>query len=155
MEEPYVQDAIPTILKQYFASLEQSNGNKELLQQWQDYFAPNDKTDSDWEHRPKPKPGYLVPIMVGYKAISSVYPAGNVKNTRDTDTPVCFVEAAHSVGEWKGIHRIKSMEELNACLWHYHYEQHWYLCKQVTQAPDYLPNSNRTEIETESEIDFY
>jgi arylamine N-acetyltransferase len=40
MEEPYVQDAIPTILKQYFASLEQSNGNKELLQQWQDYLAP-------------------------------------------------------------------------------------------------------------------
>jgi putative ubiquitin-RnfH superfamily antitoxin RatB of RatAB toxin-antitoxin module len=25
---------------------------------------------------------------------------------------------------------------------------------KVTQAPDYLPNSNRTEIETESEIDF-
>lgn len=155
LEQPYRQDAIPTILKQHFASLESSKANKELLQQWQDYLAPNDKTDADWEHQPKPKPGYLVPIMVGYKAISPAYPAGKVKNTRDTDTPVCFVEAVHSVGEWQGIHRIKGIEELNACLWHYHYGQHWYLCKQLTHTSDHLPELNPIETETELETNFY
>lgn len=148
----YDPDAIPNILKLYFASLETNNVNKALLQQWQDYFAPNEKTDADWEYQPNPKPGYLIPIMTGYKAISTVYPAGEVKNTRDTETPVCFVEAVHSVGEWQGVHRIKDIEALNACLWRYHDEQDWYLCKQQAYLPTDLPISAS---ETESELDFY
>lgn len=155
LESPYQQDLIPAILIQYFANVVKNKTNENLLQQWLDYLNPNEQTDADWEHQPKPKPGYLVPIMSGYKAISPVYPAGEVKNTRDTETPVCFVEAVHSVGEWKGMHRIKDIEELNACLWHYHHEQHWYLCKQLPNILAHLPEPTSAETATESETDFY
>ncbi len=152
---PYHADVIPNILKEYFSNLEANKTNKDLLQQWQDYLFPNEKTDADWAYLPKPKPGYLVPIMTGYKAISDEYPAGIVKNTRDNETPVYFVEAVHSVGEWKSVHRIQNIEELNACLWQYQYELNWYLCKQLTQITDHLRESNTTVTETESETDFY
>lgn len=152
LAQRYHPDAIPNNLKPYFANLETNKANKALLQQWQDYLAPNEKTDADWEYLPKPKPGYLVPIMTGYKAISPVYPAGEVKNTRDTETPVCFVEAVHSIGEWQGVHRIKDIKALNACLWRYHHEQHWYLCKQQVHLPaDLLMSASKTE----AELNFY
>jgi len=68
--------------------------------------------------------------MVGYKAISEVFDNKEIENTRDNETPVCFVESVHSVGEWQSAHRIRSTKELNNCLWRYHYEKNWYLCKQ-------------------------
>lgn len=150
LAQHYRQEAIPDVLKQYFSSLEQNKTYKNLLQQWQGYIEPNEKTDAVWKYLPKPKSGYLVPIMTGYKAISPVYPAGEVTNTRDTETPVCFVEAVHSVGEWKSIHRIKNIEELNICLWHYYHEEHWYLCKQSSS-----PVLSQSAAETDSEREFY
>ncbi len=152
---PYSLESVPEILVSYFKNLEQSKANKTLLQQWQNYLAPNEQTDADWEYIPKPKQGYLVPIMTGYKAISSLYPAGEVKNTRDNETPVCFVEAVHSVGEWKSVHRIKSIEELNSCLWHYHYEENWYLCKQSLESPMNLAQLNEKNIEADTDLNFY
>ena len=149
---PYAADAIPPELLQYFSSMEPSKFNKKLLQQWQEYVDPNDKTEADWEYMPKPKPGYLVPIMAGYKAISPVYQSGEVANTRDNETPVCFVEAVHSVGEWRGAHRIKSIEELNQYLWHYHYEENWYLCKQ-SFVSDESPTQSASDVT--SEYDWY
>lgn len=164
-QQPYHRDSIPEILKPHFANLELTKAHKELLEQWQNYLSPNENTDADWESLSKPKPGYLVPIMTGYKAISPVYDKLNdIKNARDNEplddgvnrkNPVCFVEAVHSVGEWRGVHRIKDIEELNACLWHYDHEPNWYLCKQLTHTSDHLPESNPTETETESETDFY
>lgn len=151
LETPYTCDSIPPALIQYFSNLEPSKTNKIMLQQWQNYRIPNENIDADWEYIPKPKPGYLVPIMAGYKAISSVYPAGEVKNTRETESPVCFVEAVHSIGEWQGVHRIKDIEALNACLWHYHHEEHWYLCKQFANLPI---TSSLPVNETNSELNF-
>jgi len=152
LEVPYRSKSMPDVLSEYFSNLESTKANGNLIQQWQEYCAPNEKTDADWEYIPKPKPGYLVPIMVGYKAISPVYPQGEVANTRDNETPVCFVEAVHSVGEWKGVHRVKSMEELNNFLWHYHYEGNWYLCKQLPVLDLLSAQSNS---DTESEYDWY
>jgi CRISPR-associated protein Csy2 len=149
--KPYAKETILQDLKDYFAAIDL---NQSLKQQWQDYMNPNEATDADWEYVAKPNPGYLVPIMTGYKAISPVYDAGQVKNTRDVETPVCFVEAAHSVGEWKGVHRIKTMKDLAATLWHYDYEAHWYLCKQRTEAATDLPQTT-TEDATDSVYDFY
>ncbi|TAL43216.1 MAG: hypothetical protein EPN89_16180 [Methylovulum sp.] len=54
-----------------------------------------------------------------------------LQNTRDSITPVCFVEAAHSIGEWRSLHRIQQISDM---LWHYRYEQDWYLCRQGEQA---------------------
>lgn len=51
-----------------------------------------------WEH--VSKKGWLVPVPVGFSAISPLYPAGEVKNVRDASVPFRFVEAAYSLGEW-------------------------------------------------------
>lgn len=58
------------------------------------------------------KPGWLVPLPVGYAAISPMYAPGEVKNARDNDTPFRFVESVLSLGEWVGPHRIKNLHDL-------------------------------------------
>ena len=63
------------------------------------------------------KPGWLVPLPVGYAAISPLYAPGEVKKARDNDTPFRFVESVLSLGEWVGPHRIKTLDEL---LWRHH-----------------------------------
>jgi len=130
LDHPYDQEAISNELKVHFASLPVNTVNKKILAEWQTYCAPNEKNDASWEYVKKPELGFLVPIMVGYKAISQVYPNHEVANTRDSETDVCFVEAVHSIGEWQGVHRIRDEQTLKQSLWHYDYQEHWYLCKQ-------------------------
>ncbi len=148
LEQPYSQTTIPEVMKKYFASLTENKANKSLLNQWKNYCSPTEKTDAVWEYMDKPDLGFLVPLMVGYKAISPVYSNSEVANTRDNETDVCFVEAVHSIGEWQGIHRIKSEQELAQTLWRYHYEKNWYLCKQVSEPTQ----AKETETETETEV---
>jgi len=146
LETPYQEDSIPDELKQYFNKLEKNKANEKLLSQWKDYCQPNEKTDADWEYIAKPKTGYLVPIMTGYKAISEVYPNHEVGSTRDNETDVCFVESVHSIGEWQSVHRLKNEEQLKDCLWHYHYEKDWYLCKQ-NQTKQGVTSNNESNTE--------
>ncbi|AWX14797.1 type I-F CRISPR-associated protein Csy2 [Mergibacter septicus] len=78
------------------------------------------------EWRQEQKQGYLVPIQIGYKAISQTYAANQVANSRDQTTPVTFVEAIHSIAEWVGSpSRITSMAQI---LWTYHYAAPFYVC---------------------------
>ena len=63
------------------------------------------------------KPGWLVPIPVGYNAVSELYAPGVVKRSRDLSAPFRFVESVLSLGEWKSPHRLASLDEL---LWHHH-----------------------------------
>jgi CRISPR-associated protein Csy2 len=63
------------------------------------------------------KPGWLVPLPVGYAAISPLYAPGEVKNARNNETPFRFVENVFSLGEWVGQHRVKSLQEM---LWAHH-----------------------------------
>ena len=126
---PYELDAPPAVTE-YFATLNRNDANQALLKQWQHYLYPTAKTPADWEYLPKPSAGYLVPIMTGYKAISQIYDNRDIANTRDSKTPVCFVEATHSVGEWRGVNNFRTAEDIASCLWHYEYQEHWYLCKQ-------------------------
>lgn len=127
----YQENDIPESLQCYFEKLEKNIANKNLLEQWDNYCAPNSETSADWEYVPKPFSGFLVPIMIGYKAISPLYKNNEVGNTRDNETPVCFVESAHSVGEWLSVHRLKKSQDFEEAVWQYHYEENWYLCKQV------------------------
>jgi len=130
LEKPYQENDIPKEIRTLFDQLENNSANKQLLKQWKDYCAPDNNTDADWQYIKKPRMGYLVPIMIGYKSISRVYKNKEVSNTRDNETDVCFVEAAHSIGEWQSAHHLKTPEQLQKCLWHYHYEENWYLCRQ-------------------------
>ena len=129
----YQDTEIPNAIIQYFDCLEDNKQHKKLLSEWQSYTNPDNKTLANWEYQPKPATGYLVPIMTGYKAISPVYKNNEVDNTRDASTDICFVEAAHSIGEWQSVHRIKSIEQLQNALWCYDYHPNWYLCKQNYQ----------------------
>lgn len=134
------------LLAEHFDQLKLEDKEVELVDAWLDFSAlkykakpilsknetsPTSETKAEWELEPKPGKGWLVPVMTGYKAISDVYPPGEVKNVRDTEVPVCFVEAIHSIGEWRGVHRLK---DINDCLWRYHYDNQWYLCRQAKEA---------------------
>lgn len=59
--------------------------------------------------------GWIVPIPVGYGALSELHSPGSVRNARDATTPFRFVESLYSVGEWIGAHRLRSPQQL---LWY-------------------------------------
>lgn len=79
------------------------------------------------------QPGWIVPIPVGYRAISPLYAAGEVKNARDDVTPFRFVESIASLGEWKSPHRLHLPQEL---LWTYQANAHdgVYRCVSLAQS---------------------
>lgn len=56
--------------------------------------------------------GWIVPVPVGYGALSELHPAGSVRHSRDQTTPFRFVESLYSVGEWIGAHRLRAPQDL-------------------------------------------
>lgn len=60
-----------------------------------------------WIANRKKGDGWIVPIPVGYVAISDLYPPGTVRNARDEEVPFRFVESLFSIGEWMGMHRLR------------------------------------------------
>ena len=61
------------------------------------------------------RPGWLVPLPIGYAGISPLYEPGDVANTRDPNVPFRFVESLYSLGEWVGPHRLNGLQAL---FWH-------------------------------------
>lgn len=59
--------------------------------------------------------GWLVPIPVGYGALSELHAPGSVAHARDATTPFRFVESLYSMGEWLAPHRLHSPQQL---LWY-------------------------------------
>jgi len=135
-------------LNEHLSVLKQENPNAEMLDAWLDFCSIkykaeaqldddeilSNKTKAQWDYIKKPNSGYLVPITTGYQAISDVYPAGKVKNSRDQETPFCFTEAVYGIGEWLSPHHLTSLENT---IWRYHYEKEgYYLCKQEIVSND-------------------
>lgn len=79
--------------------------------------SANGAESVDWHVRPRS--GWLVPVPIGYSAISPLYPPGEVRNARDPDMPFRFVESIYSLGEWISPHRIKEPRQL---LWRHRAE---------------------------------
>lgn len=81
-------------------------------------FKPstNDLNEKKAEWSVDKKPGWIVPIPVGYGSISELYEPGLVKNARDNSCPFQFVESIYSLGQWISPHRIK---DINDIFWHY------------------------------------
>lgn len=69
------------------------------------------KEAARWELR-RPYKGWLVPIPVGYGAISDLYQPGEVANARDPEVPFQFVESLYSIGEWVSPHRLQTPDDL-------------------------------------------
>ncbi|MFB2764953.1 MULTISPECIES: type I-F CRISPR-associated protein Csy2 [Marinobacter] len=72
--------------------------------------AESGRKDLNWQVR-RP-PGWIVPIPVGYGALSDLYPPGQVARARDNSTPFRFVETLYSIGEWVSPHRLKTIDDL-------------------------------------------
>lgn len=58
------------------------------------------------------RPGWLVPIPVGYVGLSELHPAGSVAQARDATTPLRFVESVFSIGQWISPHRLRHAAQL-------------------------------------------
>lgn len=65
-----------------------------------------------WQVQREVPEGWLVPVPVGYAAISEIYPAGKVANSRDPNVPFAFVEPLYSVGQWQSPHRLRTLADL-------------------------------------------
>ncbi|KFI21589.1 type I-F CRISPR-associated protein Csy2 [Nitrosococcus oceani] len=133
-------------LADHLDDLQRQNPQAEPLDAWLDFAAlkyqataPNeskaDNTPVEWKSVPKPANGWLVPITIGYRAISELYEPGTVARTRDIRTPFRFVEAVYSLGQWLSPHRITRWEDL---LWHYQADPDsgWYLCANQWQPEE-------------------
>lgn len=73
------------------------------------------KETIEWKSNREKGSGWLVPIPVGYSALSELYDAGEVENARDPKVPFRFVESMYSIGEWCSPHRLISLSDL---LWY-------------------------------------
>lgn len=56
--------------------------------------------------------GWIVPIPIGYAALTDLQPAGSVRGARDQTTPFRFVETLWSLGQWISPHRLQCLEDL-------------------------------------------
>lgn len=134
------------LLKSHYDEILNESPSKELIDAWLDFaslkYKPEirgiDLTEDkdakvNWERLPKPAVGWLVPISVGYKAISPLYQKDEVANVRDSTVPFQFVETIYSIGQWLSPHRIRDFKIFCSIFWQYRYEENWYLCENNFQ----------------------
>ncbi|WP_167386792.1 type I-F CRISPR-associated protein Csy2 [Aeromonas cavernicola] len=102
----------------------------------------DEKEEVSWQRVAKPESGYLVPLAVGYQEISPIHDPGSVPSSRDQETPFRFVESIYTLGQWVSPHRI---DDLDALLWRYRYQEPYYLCENRYQASELDEDDSDTE----------
>lgn len=115
----------PDLLGERLDTLRQNNTHTTALDALLDLtrlnytpMQPAGKTPSDdgkVEWLTEKRPGWLVPLPIGYAGISQLYGPGEVGSARDDTTPFRFVESLYSLGQWIGPHRLNQLDQL---LWH-------------------------------------
>lgn len=114
------------LLQQRIVDFRASNPSATALDAWLDLsrfnwksmpVEPSDETKAKVEWKHDRSEGWIVPIPVGYGALSDPYPAGEVQNARDQDTEFRFVESLYSIGQWISPHRLNDVRQL---LWYAH-----------------------------------
>lgn len=129
------------LLLEHHNNRSQNQPEAELLDSWLDFVAlkfsaqqpKNEDEKAVWRQQPKPAGGWLVPLAVGFQAISPLYQPGEVTNSRDGLTPFRFVESMYSIGQWLSPHRVDDLQQL---FWRYHYSDGCYLCRNAYQPDD-------------------
>ncbi|CBV40989.1 type I-F CRISPR-associated protein Csy2 [Halomonas elongata] len=108
-------------LAEHTRTLQAQDENATALDAWLDLSRLNHECHVDpeseevrWQVR-RPYRGWLVPMPVGYGAISKQFEPGSVENARDTQIPFRFVESIYSIGEWISPHRLTCPEDM---LWY-------------------------------------
>lgn len=114
------------LLQQRLTDLRARDANASTLDAWLDLAgwtsraaavpAANQQEGSVPDHRTEwvtdPRPGWIVPIPVGFTALSPLLPGGTVAGARDMATPFRFVETIWSIGQWISPHRLQCIEDL-------------------------------------------
>lgn len=129
------------LLDERLAELREEAPDTTRLDAWLSLSRINWRYDNEeqvWQHD-RHALGWIVPIPVGYGALSELQPAGSVANTRDSTTPFQFVESLFSVGEWVSPHRLEQAEQL---IW---YPQTGAESQQYRCCNDYRPVSDAFE----------
>lgn len=117
----YALVARDDLLHAHHATLREKAADATLLDAWLDQSRLNHMPGTDdeghtvWQHTRTTGHGWIVPLPVGYGAISPLYDAGTVPGCRDECTPVRFVESLYSLGEWLSPHRLSNYRQL---LWY-------------------------------------
>lgn len=96
-----------------------------LLDAWLDLSRLNhraarhqteDKTTGDMletiEWNIDTRPGWTVPIPVGFAPLTLLQQPGTVAGARDTSVPFQFVESVYSTGQWISPHRLGDIDQL-------------------------------------------
>ncbi|MBN9133499.1 MAG: type I-F CRISPR-associated protein Csy2 [Nitrosospira multiformis] len=80
------------------------------------------------------RPGWIVPMPVGFAALSGLHAPGTVAGARDPNLPFRFVESVYSVGQWVNPLHLTNVTDL---LWEPFYEDDLYRCINKYQAPSF------------------
>lgn len=80
--------------------------------------------------------GWIVPVPVGFAALSELYAPGAVAGARDSGVPFRFVESVYSIGQWISPHRLTDVSDL---LWEPIHDpaSGLYHCFNAFQAPTF------------------
>ena len=76
------------------------------------HLPPDPDKDGQWSI--ERRPGWRVPLPIGYAGLSELHPPGAVAAARDSAEPFRFVESLYSLGEWVSPLRLRG---LDALLW--------------------------------------
>lgn len=120
----------------------QANSVDALLDMCSLTFEPQgDQATEDIQWAVRSKPGWIVPVPVGYGAISELYSPKDIKNARDQQTSFRFVESLCTLGQWISPHRIADIRELL-----------WYQSAQPDKGIYQCVNSNQFNSAIQKEI---
>lgn len=114
------------LLQAHWAELQTRQPQATLLDAWLDLSRINHRATrkeatepagapdpADWAT--DSRPGWLVPMPVGFAALSGLHAPGSVAGVRDPAVPFRFVESVYSIGQWISPHRLQDTHDL---LWH-------------------------------------
>lgn len=145
------------LLEQRINDLKAQGAYTNNFDAWTDFFAnkkiavKNAQDKVEWmqktiEHRK----GWIVPLMVGYKAISDIYQPNEVDSLRDNRYPFRMVESIYGLGEWK---RGFMVQDINSLIWRYQTTDNFYLCQQADAS---ATTDDQTELdEIYQEYDYF
>ena len=110
------------LLQRHLAELRATKPESSALEAWLDLSRWNSRAKrpelqetggqpltAEWTT--DPRQGWIVPIPVGFTALSELLEPGSVAGARDMSTPFRFVETVWSMGQWVSPHRLKKLSD--------------------------------------------
>jgi len=107
------------LLEQRYRQLQEVNPDVTRLDAWLSlsrinwrWQSANENVEKDGWHHDRAGLGWVVPIPVGYGALTEMQQAGTVANARDNTTPFRFVESLFGIGQWLSPHRLENPQQM-------------------------------------------